>query len=103
MWATGLYLDSGGIELSKWLCTEITYANLEEKLKEIYENYDHYFEKQEIPFNSKTYCAEYFKLFRKSARETTNKIRIYFYIYKLLFNLRIIMFYKNSFTNQLSN
>ncbi len=93
-----LYLDSGGIpDYQSGFGTEITYTNLEEKLKEIYENYDHYFEKnKKFPFNSESMCAEYFKLFQNlHEKQSSKKFRIYFYIYKLLFNLRIIMFYKN--------
>ncbi len=93
-----LYLDSGGIpDYQSGFGTEITYANLEEKLKEIYENYDHYFEKnKKFPFNSESMCAEYLKLFQNlHKKQSSKKFRIYFYIYKLLFNLRIIMFYKN--------
>ncbi len=93
-----LYLNSGGIpDYQNGFGTEITYSNLEVKLKEIYEDYDHYFKKnQQFPFNSENMCTEYFELFQNLYKEPSiKKVRIYFYIYKLLFNLKLIILYKN--------
>ena len=94
-----LYLNSGGIpDYQKGFGTEITNKNLEEKINEIYKNYDHYYEKNIIfPFNSESMCAEYFKLFQNLYEESsTRKIKIYLYIYKILFNLKLLMLYKNT-------
>ena len=88
-----LYINSGGIpEYQKNYGIEFNKNNLEEKLNEIYINYDFYFERNKsFDFNSKVMCEEYFDVIKSIYQPTNNrKSRVSFYIYNLVCNKKLV-------------
>ena len=73
-----------GIEFNK--------NNLEEKLQEIYENYDYYFERNKtFDFNSKVMCKEYFDVIKSIYQPISNsKNEISFYVYNLVCSKKLV-------------
>ena len=88
-----LYINSGGIpEYQKNYGIEFNKNNLEEKLYEIFNNYEYYFEKNKsFDFNSKVMCKEYFDVIKSIYLPTNNsKNKISFYIYNLVCNKNFV-------------
>ena len=93
-----MYINSGGIsEYQKDYGIEYDINNFTEKLQEIYRNYDIYFEKNShFPFNASSMCKEYLNIFKKVyVKLDKKKYSLFFIVYKLLYDFKIIEKYKN--------
>ena len=88
-----LYINSGGIpEYQNNYGIEFKKNNLEEKLNEIFENYDYYFERNKtFNFDSKIMCEEYFNLIKSIYQPVNNrKNGFYFYLYNLVCSKKLV-------------
>jgi len=88
-----LYINSGGIpDYQQNYGIEFNKNNLEEKLQEIYENYDYYFERNKsFDFNSKVMCKEYFDVIKSIYQPISNsKNKISFYVYNLVCSKKLV-------------
>lgn len=88
-----MYINSGGIpEYQKNHGIEFSKYNLEEKLDQIFNDYEYYFERNKsFDFNSKIMCKNYFdiiKLIYQPFNSTTN--RISFNIYNLVCSKKFV-------------
>lgn len=88
-----LYLNSGGItEYQSEHGIEFKSYNLEEKLNEIYKNYDYYFDKNKsFNFNSEIMSQNYLNAFKSLINHDLRKNNLYLSnFYNLIFNKKIV-------------